>query len=143
MYARDIIGKFPGELWTVSEGARDEFGLYWKRCGRTAGFNTQEDTINGGGNSGFQAIHLAATFGASRIALLGYDMQRTGGKTHWHGDHKGGLRNGKGFDSWVKQLGPLARDLEKMGVEVVNLTPTTAIRCFKKQTIEEFLCDHT
>lgn len=126
-------------MWSVSEMARDRFGTYWIRCGKDNGFCREPDTINGGGNSGHQAIHLAATFGAKKIVLLGFDMQRTGGKEHWHGRHEGNLPNGKGFPGWMKSLAFLARDLEKMGVEVINCTRQTALRCFKMGKLDETL----
>src|SRR5690606_16590906 len=118
VYAPKIFPTFQGEMWSVSEMARDRFGTYWIRCGTGQGFSREPDTINGGGNSGYQAIHLAATFGAKKIVLLGFDMQRTGGLEHWHGKHEGNLPNGRGFASWMQQMTPLARDLEAMGVEV-------------------------
>lgn len=130
-------------MWTVSEVARDRYGLYWMRYSRDAGFNTARDSINGGGNSGYQAIHLAATFGAKRIILLGYDMQRTDGKLHWHGKHWGRLPNGNGFPSWIKQMSPLAKDLRKLGVEVINCSRQTALRCFPRASLEETLCAPT
>lgn len=143
VYMRAIVGVFKGELWSVSEQARDRYGLYWVRCTKNAGFNPEPDSINGGGNSGFQAIHLAATFGARKIILLGYDMQRTGGQLHWHGKHEGGLPNGNGFASWLKQLTPLARDLKARGISVVNASRASAIRCFPRMGLEEALCDPT
>jgi len=124
-------------MWSVSEMARDRFGTYWIRCGTGQGFSREPDTINGGGNSGYQAIHLAATFGAKKIVLLGFDMQRTGGLEHWHGKHEGNLPNGRGFASWMQQMTPLARDLEAMGVEVINCSRATAMRCFPRATLEE------
>jgi hypothetical protein len=139
VYHEEIVAKFRGECWSVSQQARQQFGLYWIRHANGTGFCTDEDSIHGGGNSGFQAIHLAATFGASRILLLGYDMQRTGGKEHWHGPHSGGLRNGCGFAGWIKAMAPLARDLKQRGVEVLNCSRATALTCFKRATITEAL----
>lgn len=127
----------------MSEASRDKYGLYWMRYGRAPGFSSDPDTINGGGNSGFQAIHLAATFGARRIVLIGYDMQRTEGKLHWHGKHWGRLPNGNGFPSWIKQMTPLAKDLRRMGVEVINATKNTALRCFPRLDLEDALCART
>lgn len=121
--------------------ARQKYGTYWIRHATGAGFSREPDTINGGGNSGYQAVHLAATFGARRIALIGFDMQRTGGKEHWHGKHEGKLPNGQGFPRWIRAFSPLADDLRLLGVEVVNCTPTTALHCFRKSTLEEFLSD--
>lgn len=119
--------------------AQKKYGTYWIRHATGPGFCKEPDSINGGGNSGYQAVHLAATFGASRIALIGFDMQRTGGKEHWHGKHEGRLPNGVGFPRWIKAFQALSQDLHRMGVEVVNCTPTTALKCFHMSTLEEFL----
>lgn len=138
-YADEIFPNFRGECWSVSEQAMKKYGTYWIRHCRNRGFNVNPDTINGGGNSGFQGIHLAATFGAKKIVLLGFDMQRTGGKEHWHGKHKGRLPNGQGFANWIEQMGPLAKDLEKRGVEVVNCSRATALKCFPLRRLEDSL----
>lgn len=126
-------------MWSVSDGARERYGTYWIRCGSGHGFADEPDTINGGGNSGHQAVHLAATFGATKIVLLGFDMQQTGGKEHWHGKHEGRLPNGKGFPGWIKTMGYLAKDLERMGVDVINCSRVTALRCFRRAPLEEAL----
>lgn len=140
---------FRGELWTVSEAARDEFGLYWIPHGAASdiGLNPQPGLINLGGNSGFQALHLAATFqgaqlpdfAGARILLLGFDMQRTGGRSHSHGDHLRGLPNGSNFALWIARFSTLARDLKSRGVEVLNCTRQTALRCFPRVPIEDVL----
>jgi hypothetical protein len=136
-YGPKIFPSFQGETWSVSEMAREKFGTYWIRCGSDVGFSKEADTINGGGNSGHQAIHLAATFGARKIVLLGFDMQRTGGKEHWHGKHEGRLPNGSGFAQWMRSMAYLARDLKARGVEVVNCSRATAMKCFARKTLEE------
>lgn len=138
-YADEIFPTFRGECWSVSEQAQKKYGTYWIRHSRDSGFNASPDTINGGGNSGYQAIHLAATFGAKKIVLLGFDMQRTGGKEHWHGKHKGRLPNGQGFAGWMKQMRPLAADLANMGIEVVNCSRETALRCFPRAALKDTL----
>jgi hypothetical protein len=131
--------QFTGEMWTVSEQAQKQYGLYWVKYGRTEGFHPDPHTINGGGNSGYQALHLAATFGATKVVLLGYDMQRTWGKEHWHGKHKNGLANATAFASWLQRFEPLARDLKKRGVEVVNATRHTALTCFVQKSLDDAL----
>lgn len=139
VYIGQIRASFRGEFWTVSGMARDKYGAYWMQHSRDAGYNPAPDTINGGGNSGYQAVHLAATFGASKIVLLGFDMQRTGGKHHWHGKHEGRLANGVGFRFWMENFQALARDLKARGVEVINATRETAMTCFPRAPLEEAL----
>jgi len=106
---------------------------------RGAGLCTDEDTIHHGHNSGYQAINLAYHFGVSRIILLGYDMQHTGGKTHWHGDHPKSLNNAAGVANWVKNFKPLAKDLARVGIEVINCTTETALDCFKRADVRDVL----
>lgn len=139
VYGNEAQRTFTGEMWSVSEGAHAEFGTYWIRHGKDAGFCKEPDTINGGGNSGYQAIHLAATFGASRILILGLDMMRTGGRLHWHGRHDGNLPNGCGFKGWIEALDVLYADLRKLGVEVINCSRQTAWKKAPRATIAEAL----
>jgi len=121
---RDV---FKGQLWTMSEQARKEFGISCiGRCNGD-GYSIIPNTITTGGNSGYQAVHLAAYWGASRIVMLGYDMQKTGGKEHHYGKHKGQLRNGRSYPFWIKRMHPLIRDLKRRGVTLINATRSTMI----------------
>lgn len=95
-----------------------------------------------GGNSGHHAIHLAVEKGAKRIALIGYDHQHTGGKTHVHGDHPSvpgnRMGNAPAVHVWKKRMPATMRDCKERGVELVNLTRVTAITCIPRMTVEEF-----
>lgn len=93
--------------------------------------------IGSGGNSGHQAIGLAYAFGARRIVLLGYDMQRTDGETHHHGNHAGRLPNGGNFHEWRERMNDLAIDLRRQGVTVHNATRQTALKCFERVTAQD------
>lgn len=96
--------------------------------------------IHTGLNSGYQAIGLAFMWGAARIVLLGYDMQRgPRGESHHHGDHEGGLPNLGTMHEWTRLMVQLAIDLRAQGVEVINATRRTAIRCFERMPIDEAL----
>lgn len=106
---------------------------------RSEGLNRQPGVINQGSNSGFQALNLAWQFGAQRLILLGFDMQATGGRSHWHGDHPDTLNSNNPYRMWLDQFGPLARDLAKAGAEVINCTPTTALTCFERAPLAHAL----
>ncbi|NIQ01581.1 MAG: hypothetical protein GWM98_15350 [Nitrospinaceae bacterium] len=82
---------------------------------------------------------MAHQFGASRIVLVGYDMQYTGGKTHRFGDHPKPLSNVVGISNWVKKFDPLADGLRRAGVEVYNCTLETALTCFERANLEDVL----
>jgi len=85
-------------------------------------------------------MNLAYLLGASKIILLGMDMQKTNGESHWHGEHPGDLNRHSPYSKWVKNFDALARDLYDAGVDVVNATRTTALNCFKKVNLEDVLC---
>lgn len=133
------MSRFAGEMWTVSDQAAKRYGLYWIHHSQNPGLSKDPNTINGGGNSGYQAISLAAMFGASRIVLLGYDMQMTDGKHHWHGKHEGGLPNGTNFVTWMSRMRKLAEDLAAAGIETINCTRKTALRHFPRAKLEDTL----
>lgn len=92
-----------------------------------------------GQNSGHQAIAWAYQKGARKIVLVGYDMQHTGGRTHWHGDHPRGLTNAQGIEGWRRWFEPLAKDLALLGVEVINCSEETALTCFKRGNLHDCL----
>jgi hypothetical protein len=96
--------------------------------------------IGSGGNSGFQMVNLAAQFGATGIALVGFDMQSRGG-VHWHGSHPVPLRNpdvGQ-FLQWRKCLDENARKLFARGIDVVNCSHFSALTAFPTLTISQML----
>jgi hypothetical protein len=125
------------ELWTQDAGAAQLHGLQWIRGEGTAGLGRRH--LHWGGNSGFQAINLAYLWGARRIVLLGFDMQPgLAGESHWFGDHPRGqgFANPTTFNSWIRHLETLGRDLSDQGVYVFNATRRTAVRCFPQISID-------
>ena len=90
-------------------------------------------------NSGAAAIALAAWMSARRIVLVGYDCQRTGGKTHSHGDHPRGLGNAVSMPKWFERFEQCAKRMRGLGVEVINASRATALTCFPRGTLEDQL----
>jgi hypothetical protein len=140
MYFPEVSRAFRGEKWTLNENARDRFDLHWMFGIDRAGLSPDPTYIHQGQNSGYQAVGLAHLFGAARVLLLGFDFGRTGGKSHWHGDHPRGLGNGGSFPAWIAAMNVLARDLAAAGTEVINCSRMTALKCFPRMSIEEALC---
>lgn len=89
--------------------------------------------IGWGGNSGFHAVNLAVQFGASRIALCGFDMSLARG-VHWHGRHPAPLINPqqRSVDKWREILDGQARRLSALGIEVFNCSEHSALANFPK-----------
>lgn len=88
-------------------------------------------------NSGAGAIQLAAHWGAKRIVLLGYDCQRTGGRSHWHGDHPPGLGNARSLPNWPRMFYSLAKSLA--GLCIINSSRATALTVFPREPLRDAL----
>jgi hypothetical protein len=127
------------ELWTTNREAARVYRLNFIHGVVGAGMSKQRDSISLGGNSGFQALGLALYFGAARVILLGYDMQNTGGRTHWHGHHKrlGNPLHDR-FPDWRRNFSALNREIGP-GIEVINATRETALATFARMPIEQAL----
>jgi hypothetical protein len=127
---------FHGQKYTWSQEAAKKFGLTHVLSRNDIGLGL--DAIHTGGNSGYQAVNLAFIMGAKKIILLGFDMQRTGGKMHFHGDHKEMNNPNDGlFRQWVQNFNLMAVDLDAAGVEVLNATRETALTCFPRVSISD------
>lgn len=91
-------------------------------------------------NSGACAIALAIACGASRVVMLGYDCQKTGGRWHHHADHPPG-RNCDTMAKWPGWFAELAAYAKQHGAEVVNASRVTALECFPRVDLEEAIGD--
>ena len=91
------------------------------------------------GNSGAAAISLAILGGARQVVMLGYDCQKTGGKTHWHGDHPATLGNAVSMKYWPAKFEKLAKHAARQRVKVVNASRQTALTCFPRVDLREAL----
>jgi hypothetical protein len=129
------------ELWTVSDADDLPAGMHWIRGIDTEpGISPGADRIYTGGNSGYAALGLAALWGASKIILTGYDMQRSAARaTHAHADHH--VRLGNPTDEtlavWVDRFAVAARDLRQRGIDVVNCTRRSALSCFDTVQLDD------
>jgi hypothetical protein len=112
--------------------------------GRAYGNTMQFDQIGkvgGGGNSGFQALNLAAQLGANRILLVGFDMT-DGAGAHWYGRNNWHMANNpdeSAFRRWRPALDAAAPVLAARGVDVVNASPASALSGFRKASIDAAL----
>ena len=96
----------------------------------------------GGGNSGYAAVNLAVHLGATRILLLGYNMNWTGGRAHFFGNHPSALSQTQGhFPSWREKFRTMLEPLRQLGVEVINCTPQTSISAFPQRALREVLAE--
>lgn len=103
----------------------------------------QPGVLGSGGNSGFQALNLALQFGASSVALVGFDMN-DGGKLHWYGRNRGAGRSNPteaNFKRWRAVFGVSVPQLSALGVAVVNCSPASSIGAFPKMTVSQLIAE--
>jgi hypothetical protein len=97
--------------------------------------------VGAAGNSGFQALNLAAQFGAARILLIGFDVHSRGGE-HWYGRNNWGFANNPTEDNyrrWRAAFDWAAGDLAELGIDVVNASWVSDIKNFRRSSVEQTL----
>jgi len=101
-----------------------------------------EKGIYGGNNSGFGALMLAITLGATKIGLLGYDLKvdNQAKKTHWHSGyiHQRFDTMQSKLDKFKMPFNEFSEAIVQQGIEVINLNPDSALNCFPFGTLEDF-----
>lgn len=134
LYAGDVAwweshGKqvdIPAERWTCTQQAARRFGVKLHQA-------------YGPYNSGMRAIQFAIDCGAGRVILLGYDCSVANG-THWHGDHEGTKNpDVHKVRAWQQQFAMVALHAKARGVEVLNCSQDTALKCFPRADLHESL----
>ena len=146
----DVLYACDARWWKWNRGAKDFHGMtfamerraaqYRKdirlvKVGKPEGLSDDPLYLNTGKNSGYQALNLAYLAGASRILLLGYDLQRgPKGEMHWHKEHP--MRTPHLYPEFRRRFETLVEPLQQRGVEVVNVTRNSALECFPKMSLE-------
>jgi hypothetical protein len=134
--------KFCGECWTIDALAAERFP--WINFERDVqgtdmeadGLSWGGDIAAGGGNGGFQGLHLMVRKGYKRILLLGYDMGATGiGHCHPEEDRQANPMPHV-FNFWIRGFEQAAPQLRRLGVEVINCTRVTALTAFPRMPIQ-------
>lgn len=103
------------------------------------GLELNPGALRTGYTSGYQAINLAVHLGAARILLLGYDMRVVKARDHFFGAHPD--RTKPPFNASLKAFDTLVAPLTAIGVEVINCTPESAVRCFPMAALRDTLID--
>lgn len=95
-------------------------------------------------NTGGGAINIAYLFGATSIVLLGFDMRYVDGQNNWHERHKAGTKpqvyTGEApvhHGGFIPKLTAAAKEYKRLGVEVINCTPASALTCFPFKDIRD------
>lgn len=113
-----------------------------ERDSKSKGITTNPSRVCWNANSGAAAINLAVHFGAKQIILLGFDMNSSSADIHhWHrfyGNRELTKQN-KTYAKHLQGFPVIAEDAKKLGVEILNANPHSAIDCFRKVSLKEVL----
>ncbi len=109
-------------------------------CGQV-GLSHCPESLRHGSNSGYAAINLAYLLGASKIILLGYDLDFSGSVTHWHREpREQPTEFRRTLEHSMLPLFPFLVDpLEEAGVKVINANPNSALLCWPRMELQEAL----
>lgn len=117
----DYLTAFPGEVYAAFSSARETLPgvTYWSYSG-AEGFSWTPGELRGS-TSGFAALNLAVLLGYTEIALLGFDFQWSGGRSHFHDGYPTTRPHADAqLAGWVAAFGPVAPQLLERGVNVTN-----------------------
>lgn len=128
------VPSFPREKYSMTVNSRRYPAWVKLRNAGPVGLSRDPSSLCTGSNSGYQAINLAVHLGAARILLLGYDMQRHSGKSHFFGEHPQGWLPSP-YKKFLQAFPSLVAPLAAAGVEVINCSRVTALTTFPRQDL--------
>lgn len=133
------IRQFKGQKVTVSFWPLIGDDVMFLNPGQESGLSDRDDTLNTCRNSGFQAMNLAALRGATTLVLCGFDYKKVDGKSHNFGDHPEGLSNASEYSDMVRLVTKSAPDFAARGIQVINCSRKSALKCFPYEPVENVL----
>lgn len=137
---RPALRDFKGRVASSSPNVHDDRVLHLKKIKPPPGLSEVPDTVAMQYTSLQGAINIVAHFRAAKIVLLGADAGPSAdGRTHHHAPHQWRLRP----DCWEQQMSELrltAKPLSRLGIDVVNCSPVSAIKWWPTQSLEDVLC---
>jgi hypothetical protein len=158
LWYRKKIAKFPGLKVTCCpkfQNRKDSEDIkYLKKIAKPNkryGISEDPEAVCWNQNSGSAAISLATLLGSKRIILLGFDMSlNEKGTSHWHGyhvpedkrrrpDNKAKRRKNLPYERHKRGFPMIKSDADRLGIEIINASPNSTIKEFKKMTVKDIL----
>lgn len=138
---RERFASFRGQKCSVAGAGNNiaDEAVHIVKGRESWGLSRDPGVLVTGRNSGFQALNMAILAGASRILLLGFDGAPVDGRSHWHGGHQRPTPDAA-YPLYVEAMRKAKRDIDQLGVEVINCSMTSAIRTFPRMRIEDAIC---
>jgi hypothetical protein len=146
---QENLASFPGLKVTCHPNAgKQSWAKYLARDNKyTKGISTNPQMVSWNGNSGGASINLAYHMGAKRIILVGFDMKLgEANMQHWHNAYNRleMLQTNPNFKALpfnrhLLGFTEIAKDAKKLGIEIINASPNSAINVFEKVSVSDLL----
>jgi hypothetical protein len=139
---KDIVANWPGMVVTMSRHAKRDMPDKIKRIAEQMRPDFPplgSDHIRAGRTSGHRAVSLAVAMGAATIVLLGFDMRMVNGKEHHHTEYTEPRDLDQYAHDFVPAFNGWKADALKVGVEILNATPLSAVHEFSMVSLDEAL----
>jgi len=105
-----------------------------------SGLELDPTGVRTGKNSTYQAVNLAVHYGVRRIVLLGLDMGHSPhGHKYFYGNRPSHQQVVSPFAAMLVVWPTLLAPLTALGVQLVNCSRQTALRCVPQMALEEAL----
>mgnify|MGYP003638141188 CR=1 FL=1 len=144
------------DLWTRYKNISDKYGINYIDSIVKEGLSKDPSVVHINHGSGPMAINFATLYGFKKIILIGHDMKyakdydgknKIVGSTprHYFGEYPKSMQHFPKSNNSVDQEGRIVglirtyermnKDLISMGVDVVNCTPNSALKCFRESNL--------
>jgi len=132
-----LADAWPGIVVTANRYAAARLAPRAKRLDVTAlaaAMGGSQDGLQA--SSGHTAVTLALAMGARRVVLLGFDARSVAGRTHWHRDYAEDRGDALYRERFVPAWHAVAAVAERLGAELLNATPGSAIDAIPFRPLE-------
>ena len=136
------VPDFAGAKWSMEHSAWGTHRALYTDIQRLrntgpSGLEHDPSGLKNGRNSGYAAVNLAVHYGATRIVLLGFDMQAVKGRSHFFGEHPNKQKSP--YNQFRHRFQSLVKPLRKVGVSVVNCSRNSLLDSFPKADLRQTL----
>jgi hypothetical protein len=136
---RFILTMFKGLKVTSCENYLEDLDVLVLRRGRRQRLERDPEFITHSNNAGAEALALSTMLGCKMVLLLGFDMKTVNGRHNYHENHVREIPENIYDDYFIGAFEVLSRDLEEIGVRVINCTPNSALKVFPIVPLEEVI----
>ena len=112
--------------------------IFSRGTGKGLCTNLNQNRLNGS-NVGHMAINLAFLLGYKKIILIGFDMDDTAKKIHWHDEPPWGTNTAQYNKTFLPEMDTVPPYQELHDFKIYNLNPNSKVRCFDFAKLEDFL----